>query len=208
MDDLGVEVPGLCRPGREDGDAPRQRGERPQPDRRWDRSLTLAADRDDQVRDQPPVGVEVRGEVVARTGDEDPPVGCDRRDRRTAAVEDDDLGTVLLGEAGPLEHVRDEGPAGEPAAGAAAADRRHARDGGDLEMVGGGVATRAREREQLVDPGGLATSSGVGGPPRPIVTTTTSCVRESRRARCAESAVFPTRLPVPITAIAGTSICS
>jgi len=53
--------------------------------------------------------------------------------------------------------------------------------------------------------GGDSISSGSGGPPRPIVTTTTSRVRERSPARCAETAVLPTRLPVPITATAGRS---
>ena len=38
-----------------------------------------------------------------------------------------------------------------------------------------------------------------------MATTTTSCSRASSRARCAVTAVFPTRLPVPITAIDGSS---
>ena len=54
-------------------------------------------------------------------------------------------------------------------------------------------------------PGGAPIGSGSGGPPRPIVTTTTSRSRASSRARCAETAVLPTRLPVPITAIEGSS---
>ena len=44
-----------------------------------------------------------------------------------------------------------------------------------------------------------ATSSGSAGPPRPIATTTTSRPAAcSSRAACAETAVLPTRLPVPI----------
>ena len=44
-----------------------------------------------------------------------------------------------------------------------------------------------------------------GGPPRPIATTTTLRSRAKSRARCAVTAVFPTRLPVPITEIDGSS---
>ena len=45
-------------------------------------------------------------------------------------------------------------------------------------MVGGGVAARAREREQLLDArAACSTSSGAGGPPRPIVTTHDLAVR-------------------------------
>ena len=46
-------------------------------------------------------------------------------------------------------------------------------------------------------------TSGSGGPPRPIATTTTSRSAESSRARCPVTAVFPTRFPVPTTAIEG-----
>src|SRR5579884_1922835 len=53
--------------------------------------------------------------------------------------------------------------------------------------------------------GGVSTSSGSGGPPRPIATTTTRRSRASSRARCAVTAVFPTRFPVPITEIDGRS---
>ncbi len=54
------------------------------------------------------------------------PVDRDRRDRRAARVEDDDVGRPLGGEPCALDHVRDEDLAREAAAGATAADRRHA----------------------------------------------------------------------------------
>ena len=48
-------------------------------------------------------------------------------------------------------HVRGEHGAGEAAAAAAAADGRHAGEGGRLEVVGGGVAARVGELEQRLD---------------------------------------------------------
>ena len=53
--------------------------------------------------------------------------------------------------------------------------------------------------------GGVSISSGSAGPPRPIATTTTRRSRASNRATWPVTAVFPTRLPVPITAIDGSS---
>src|SRR3954468_20226393 len=52
--------------------------------------------------------------------------------------------------------------------------------------------------------GGASTTCGSGGPPRPIDTTTTSRSRASSRATWPVTAVFPTRLPVPITARDGS----
>ena len=52
--------------------------------------------------------------------------------------------------------------------------------------------------------GGRSITSGSAGPPRPIATATTVRSRESSRATCALTAVFPTRLPVPITATEGS----
>ena len=63
------------------------------------------------------------------------------------------------------------------------------------------------ERESAISSsivGGVATSSGSAGPPRPIATTTTLRSRASSRATWPVTAVFPTRLPVPITAIDGS----
>ncbi len=53
--------------------------------------------------------------------------------------------------------------------------------------------------------GGTSTVSGSGGPPRPIATTTMRRERARRRATWPVTAVFPTRLPVPITASVATS---
>ena len=49
------------------------------------------------------------------------------------------------------------------------------------------------------------TTSGSGGPPRPIATTTTRRSAASSRATWPVTAVLPTRLPVPTTAIDGSS---
>ncbi len=64
------------------------------------------------------------------------------------------------------------------------------------------------ERESSISAstvGGTVITSGSGGPPRPIATTTTSCSAESSLARCPVTAVFPTRFPVPTTAIEGSA---
>ena len=50
-------------------------------------------------------GLRPEFEVV---GDQDPRAGGDRRDRGAAAVEDDQVGRAAGGQAGALEHVRDE----------------------------------------------------------------------------------------------------
>ncbi len=56
------------------------------------------------------------------------------------------------------------GAPGEPAAGAPAAHRRHAREGGVLEVVGCGVRPGARELEQIVHAGRLGGHDGRGRP--------------------------------------------
>ena len=52
--------------------------------------------------------------------------------------------------------------------------------------------------------GATFATSGSGGPPRPIATTTTLRSRAYNRAACAVIAVFPTRLPVPMIPIEGS----
>ena len=105
---------------------------------------SLAADRDHEIGDEPPVGVEVRAEVVARADDEHATVGRDRRDRRAAAVEDDDVGRGARRRGARLRRTFDTNgrPASPPPA------RRQPIvttpvDGRDLEVVGGGVAAGA-----------------------------------------------------------------
>ena len=137
----------------------------------------------------------MRVEVVLGADDEHAAVDLDRRDRGAARVEDDDVRPARGGEPRALEHVRDEHLAGEPAARAAAADRRHAVDRGGLEVVGGRVpARRARARRGRRPTAADSTTSGSGGPPRPIATTTTSWSRASSRARCAGDRRLPDAL--------------
>ena len=52
--------------------------------------------------------------------------------------------------------------------------------------------------------GATFATSGSGGPPLPIATTTTFRSRANSRAACAVIAVFPTRLPVPMIPIEGS----
>ena len=78
-------------------------------------------------------------------------VDLDRGDRGSAAVEDDDVGPALGRECRAGRNVRDEDRAGQPAPGPATADRRHAGERRDLEVVGRGMATRARELDELVE---------------------------------------------------------
>ncbi len=65
----------------------------------------------------------------------------------------------------------------------------------------------ARRGQQVQTPTAAGMSSGSGGPPRPMATTSTPPRAASRACRRRASqpltAVLPTRLPVPITASAG-----
>ena len=84
-----------------------------------------------------------------RPDHEHSPAGRDRRQRGSAAVEDDEIGPCGGRELGSGGDVGDEGRAGHPAAAAAAADRRDPLDSRHLEVVRGGMHPRAGEREQL-----------------------------------------------------------
>ena len=115
-----------------------------------------AAGDDDEVGDQDPVRVQVaRRDVDGLRGarDEHARVDLDRRDRRAAAVEDDDVGPPLRRERCAREHVRLPGRPREPAPAAPAADRRNAGERCRLEVVGGRVPARARELEQALERG-------------------------------------------------------
>ncbi len=163
MDDLGVEMLGRSRPGREDGRAPAaQLLDRPQAQLggndgdildRTDRVPVGAAGVDDEVGDEHAVGVEPGADVLGAARDEDPGVDGDRRQSGAAAVEEEQVRAERRGDARALEHVRVERRPGEAAARAPAADRRHSRERRGLEVVGGGVAARARERHELVEAG-------------------------------------------------------
>ena len=151
MDDVGLEVRDVGGPGGEHRDAALERLERPEAERRRHRAGQRAVDRDDEVGDEPAVRVEVRVDVVPVADEQDAPVDRDRRYRRAARVEEDDVRLALGREAGACDDVRDEHLAREPAARTAAADRRHAGDGRDLEVVRGGVPAGARELDEVVD---------------------------------------------------------
>ena len=123
------------RAGSEDGDPALERPGRTEP------QLEIL---DDDVRDEPPIRVEV---VVARltaSDHENPAVDVDGRDRGTAAVEDHDIGAALCCERGAGCDVRDEDRAGQAAARAPAADRRHTCERSDLEVIGGSMEPGAR----------------------------------------------------------------
>ena len=108
----------------EDGDAALERLGRAQPERE------VLARLEHEVADERAVGIEP-GEIVR---DEDARRGRDRRDRRSAAVEDDDVGLERRGEPSALEDVRGERRAGHAASRATAADRRHSSERRGLEM--------------------------------------------------------------------------
>ena len=133
----------------------------------------------------------------------------DRRDRRTTAVEDHDVGARARRRAAPLPRHSTEHGTGQPAAGAAAADGRDAARRRGLEVVGGRMTPRAGARDQLGHrrrrrrrpraragrrdpsqrrrPNGRGRAVARGGP---------------------STAVLPTRLPVPITATEGSGNAS
>ena len=88
---------------------------------------------------------------MLRTGDEHARARRHRRDRCSAPVEDDDVGFERAGELGTGENVRLEHLPREPGTGASAADGHDTGNGGRLEMIGCGVPSRTRQREQLVE---------------------------------------------------------
>ena len=83
--------------------------------------------------------------------DENARRGRDRRNRSTAAVEDDDVGLERRGQASAFEDVRRERRAGHPASGPAATDRRNPSERSSLEMIRCSVSSRARERDEIVE---------------------------------------------------------
>ena len=156
-EDHVLEVVERSRPGREHGRPPAvQRLGRPQAQLEPKRTAAerfggrghLGAHRQDEIADQRPERVQPGVEIVR---DEDADAAGDRRDRGSAAVEDDDVGAELRGQPGALEHRRRERRPCEPAAAATAPDRRHAREHRDLQVVRGGVATGARQRQEVVE---------------------------------------------------------
>src|SRR5207248_1679560 len=75
----------------------------------------------------------------------------DRRNRRPAAVEDDEVGPTLKCQLGPGGNVRGRNRPGQPATAAPTADRDDARDSRDLEVVRRGVTALSREGQELVE---------------------------------------------------------
>ena len=174
VDDLRVEVVDRRGPGREHGDAPaRNRLDRAQAqldaDHRHvlelaDRLGVAAADEQDEVGDQHAVRVQVGGCVLPRPDDEDPCVHGDRRDRRTAPVEDREVRSTLLDELGAAADVRREDLSRKASPGPPAADRRHPGERGSLEVVGRRVTPCARDLEQRVERRSDLDDLGLGGP--------------------------------------------
>ena len=95
---------------------------------RWRRAV-LGHGQDDEVGDEDAVRVEVAGDELGRlvrARDEDARPRRDRRERRAAAVEDDEVGLALGARVARPRRRSSRRRAGEPAAAAPAADRRHA----------------------------------------------------------------------------------
>ncbi len=204
--DVRLQVIDDRRTGGENGDPPFERSSGPEPQLGADRVRCVTADRHDHVGDQAAIGVEIAVCLGTRADDEHAPVDVHRRDRRAAAVEDDHVGRPLGGEPRARRDVRGEDGAAEPAARAAAADRRHPAERRHLQVIRRRMPARlsraraARRRSAASrSPRALP---GRHGPSRPR-RRRGRCA--SRRARCAVTAVLPTRLPVPITAIDGSS---
>ncbi len=135
--------------------------------------------------------------------DEDPGVDVDRRDRRAAAVEHDDVGIEARRQLGACDDVRDERRTGHPAAGTPAADRRHAGEQRRLEMVGRGVPPAAGERDEIVERRRRLDQLRRRGAAPPHRDDDDTPVAGERAATAPVTAVLPTRLPVPITASDG-----
>ncbi len=149
--DVGFEMRDVTPSCREDRHAPLERLDRTEAQRHGQGALHLAVNREHEVGDEPPVRVQVRVRVLLRADDEDPPVRRHRRDRRSAAVEDHQVGRAGRREPRAGRDVRGRDGAGQPAARTSTADRRHPGDGRRLEVVRGGVAPRPRSGDELVD---------------------------------------------------------
>ena len=109
---------------------------------------------DDEIGKTVAIGVEVPGcdeRVLVSADDEHTCPGSDRRQRGTAAVEDDEVWAEARRERRSVVHVRDRDRAGQAATRAAASDRRHTSDGSRLEVIRGGMTPASREGEQVVD---------------------------------------------------------
>ena len=116
--------------------------------------------------------------------DEHARVDRDRRDRGPARVEDDDVRRALGRQPRALRRRSRRTPAGEPAARTAAADRRDAADGRDLEVVGGRVPAGARELDKVVDRRPLLDHLGLGRAAAAHRDHDHVVVAREQRARC------------------------
>ena len=166
---------------------------------------------DHEICQERAVRIEISGRdrvILMRADDEDAAFGRDRRQRGATPVEHDQVGIEILRDPRACEDVRDADGAGETAAATPAADRRQPGECRRLEVVGGCVTPRAREREQVGHGRPNFDDLRRGRPPRPIATTTTRLSCAITRATWPVTAVLPTRLPVPITATDGVLIAS
>ena len=149
------------------------------------RRIRLRHRHEDEVRDSRAVGVQISGRDVDGLGGrrhEEAAAGIHGRQCRATAVEQDEVGRQRARDADALEDVRYRDGAGQTAAAAAAADRRDTGDDRSLEMVRSGVTAATGELEQRLQRRRDEHGLGLGRPPRPIATTTTSSDRESCRA--------------------------
>ncbi len=166
--------------------------------------FVVDADGDDEVGDEHAVGIEPRADVLGAGRDENAAVGGDGRDRRAAAVEDDELRRRA-----PL-------PTGLPRRRSSSQPGRRARrrSGGSRSCgLRSARPSRGGRRRRAVPIGTAPAGCQASARPRsaparpgrrgPWRRRRRSRSRESTRASWPVSAVFPIRLPVPITASDG-----
>ena len=167
-------------------------------------SVGRVAHRQHEVGAQQPVRAERLERVGGVADDADGRVCLDRRHARARALEDQRVDAVeRRRQPRALHHVRLERHAGQRAAHAAAAHRRHAREHGVLQVVGGGVAARRRQRLEVLERDVGRRDHGLRRPAPPHRDDRGAARRASRStpARWHDTAVLPVRLPVPITAM-------
>ena len=122
---------------------------------------------DDQVREKEPVLVQVTRRqscILISAHDHDGPVGRDGRQRRPAAVEDDDVRVETGRNTRAGRDVRRRHATGESAAAATAPHSGDPDQGSRLEMVGRRVAPAARELDERVDGRSHDNHLGLGRP--------------------------------------------
>ena len=167
---------------------------------------------DDEIREEEPVRVQVArrdSRVLMSADHRDGAVGRDRRQRRPASVEDDDVGLRVRPRR--VRRQRRSTSRRHRRARRRSAGTRPSRPRRGQRSRDGRMPHDARLRESSTSDstvGATVTTSGSAGPPLPIATTTTRRSAASSRARCPVTAVLPTRFPVPTTAIDGSSNAS